>query len=48
MQSCMASREHLEKHNSILLHLRNLDVKIDDEDAALSLLVSLRQIMKLY
>ena len=27
-------REHMEKLNSILLDLRNLDVKIDDENAA--------------
>ena len=34
-------REHLKKLSSILLDLFNLDVKIDDEDAALILLVSL-------
>ena len=33
--------EHMKKLNSILLDLRNLDVKIDDEDAALILTVSL-------
>ena len=41
MQSGTPLREHLEKLNFILLDLRNLDVKIDDEDAALILLVSL-------
>ena len=41
MQSSTPLREHLEKLNSILLDLRNLDVKIDDMDAALILLVSL-------
>ncbi len=39
MQLSTLLREHLEKLNSILLDLRNLDVKIDDEDAALILLV---------
>ena len=42
MQSRTPLREHLEKINSILLDLRNLDVKIHDEDAALILLISLR------
>ena len=41
MQSGTPLREHLEKLNSILLDLRNLNVKINDEDAALILLVSL-------
>ena len=41
MQSGTPLQEHLEKLNSILLDLRNLDVKVDDEDAALILLVSL-------
>ena len=41
MQSGTPLRNHLENLNSILLDLRNLDVKIDDEDAALILLVSL-------
>ena len=34
-------REHLDQMNTILLELRNIDVKIEDEDAALLLLVSL-------
>ena len=34
-------REHLEQLNTLLLELRNIDVKIEDEDAALILLVSL-------
>jgi len=37
----MSLREHLDKLNSILLDLRNIDIKIVDEDAALILLVSL-------
>ena len=41
MQSGTPLRDHLENLNSILLDLRNLEVKIDDEDAALILLVSL-------
>ncbi|CAL1405059.1 unnamed protein product [Linum trigynum] len=36
-------RNHLDHLNTILLDLRNIDVKIDDEDAALILLVSLPQ-----
>ena len=34
-------REHLDQLNTLLLELRNIDVKIEDEDAALILLVSL-------
>ena len=34
-------REHLDQLNTIMLELRNIDIKIDDEDAALLLLVSL-------
>ena len=34
-------RDHLEQLNTLLLELRNIDVKIEDEDAALILLVSL-------
>ena len=41
MQSDTPLWEHLEKLNSTLLDLRKLDVKIDDEDATLILLVSL-------
>ena len=41
MQSGTPLRDHLDKLNTILLDLRNLDVKIEDEDAALILLVSL-------
>ena len=41
MQSDSPLREHLKKLNSILLDLRNLDVKINNEDVALTLLVSL-------
>ncbi|MCF8701901.1 retrotransposon gag domain-containing protein, partial [Corynebacterium sp. MC-10] len=41
MQEGMPLREHLDQLNTILLDLRNIDVKIEDEDAALILLVSL-------
>ena len=41
MQSGTPLKDHLENLNSILLDLRNLEVKIDDENAALLLLVSL-------
>ena len=41
MQSGTPLRDHLENVNSILLALRNLEVKIDDEDAALILVISL-------
>ncbi|KAK9740681.1 hypothetical protein RND81_03G053700 [Saponaria officinalis] len=37
----MPLRDHLDQLNTILLDLRNIDVKVDDEDAALILLVSL-------
>lgn len=42
---CMAKgtsiKSHLNKFNSILLDLENIDVKIEDEDQALLLLCSL-------
>ncbi|KAK9675632.1 hypothetical protein RND81_11G020200 [Saponaria officinalis] len=41
MQEGMPLRDHLDQLNTILLDLRNIDVKVDDEDAALILLVSL-------
>lgn len=41
MQEGTPLREHLDQLNTILLDLRNIDVKIEDEDAALILLVSL-------
>ncbi|KAL0787017.1 hypothetical protein Bca101_003263 [Brassica carinata] len=41
MQEGIELRDHLDKLNSILLELRNIDVKVEDEDAALILLVSL-------
>lgn len=34
-------RNHLEQVNAILLDIRNIDVKVHDDDAALILLVSL-------
>lgn len=41
MQEGIELRDHLDKLNSILLELCNIDVKVEDEDAALILLVSL-------
>lgn len=41
MQEGTPLRDHLDKLNKILLDLRNIDVKVEDEDAALILLVSL-------
>ncbi|KAJ4721172.1 Retrovirus-related Pol polyprotein from transposon TNT 1-94 [Melia azedarach] len=40
-QEAMPLRDHLDQLNTILLELRNIDVKVEDEDAALILLVSL-------
>ncbi|KAG6394709.1 hypothetical protein SASPL_145299 [Salvia splendens] len=41
MQEGTPLRDHLENLNKILLDLRNVEVKVEDEDAALILLVSL-------
>ncbi|KAJ4717199.1 Retrovirus-related Pol polyprotein from transposon TNT 1-94 [Melia azedarach] len=41
MQEGMPLRDHLDQLNTILLELRNIDVKVEDEDVALILLVSL-------
>ncbi|KAG6433735.1 hypothetical protein SASPL_105350 [Salvia splendens] len=41
MHEGMPLRDHLENLNKILLDLRNIDVKVEDEDTALILLVSL-------
>ncbi|KAJ4718340.1 Retrovirus-related Pol polyprotein from transposon TNT 1-94 [Melia azedarach] len=41
MQEGMPLRDHLDQLNTILLELRNIDVKVEDKDAALILLVSL-------
>ena len=41
MQEGIELHDHLDKLNSILLELRNIDVKVEDEDATLILLVSL-------
>ncbi|CAL1380356.1 unnamed protein product [Linum trigynum] len=43
MEEVTSLRNHLDQLNTILLDLRNIDVKVDDEDAALILLVSLPQ-----
>jgi len=37
----MSLREHLDQLNSTLLDFCNIDIKIDEEDAALIMLVSL-------
>jgi len=41
MQEGTPLRDHLDQLNIILLDLRNIEVKIEDKDAALTLLVSL-------
>nr|GEU80205.1 retrovirus-related Pol polyprotein from transposon TNT 1-94 [Tanacetum cinerariifolium] len=41
MKECSALKYHLDALNSILMDLKNVEVKIDDEDAPLILLVSL-------
>ena len=41
MEEGTSLRDHLDQLNTVLLELRNIDVKVDDEDAALILLVSL-------
>ena len=41
MKEGSALKDHLDALNSILMDLKNVEVKIDDEDAALILLVSL-------
>ena len=41
MQEGIEHCDHLDKLNSILLELRNIDVKVEDEDTTLILLVSL-------
>ncbi|WOG93858.1 hypothetical protein DCAR_0313145 [Daucus carota subsp. sativus] len=41
MQEGMPLRDHLDQFNTILLELRSIDVKVEDEDTALILLVSL-------
>ncbi|KAL1191959.1 Retrovirus-related Pol polyprotein from transposon TNT 1-94 [Cardamine amara subsp. amara] len=46
MQPDTRLKYHLDKLNSILLDLHNIDVKVEDEDAALLLLVSLPQSYK--
>ena len=41
MHEGMDLRDHFDSLNSILLELRNIDVKVEDENAALIMLVSL-------
>lgn len=41
MQEGMPLRDHLDQLNTILLELRNIDVKVEDEDSSLILVVSL-------
>ncbi|GKD59611.1 retrovirus-related pol polyprotein from transposon TNT 1-94 [Tanacetum coccineum] len=41
MKEGSSLKEHLDALNSILMDLKNVEVKIEDEDAALALLVSL-------
>lgn len=43
MKEGISLKDHLDQLNTILMELRNIDVKIEDEDAALLLLVSLSQ-----
>jgi hypothetical protein len=35
MQECMPLCDHLDDFNSIILDLKNIDIKVDDEDQAL-------------
>ena len=39
MNEGMPLRDHLDQLNTILLELRNIDIKVEDEDVALILLV---------
>ena len=41
MQEGIDLHDHVDKLNLILLDMRNIDVKVDDEDATLIMLVSL-------
>ena len=41
MKEGTSLKDHLDQLNTLLMELRNMDVKIEDEDAALLLLVSL-------
>jgi hypothetical protein len=41
MQECMPFCDHLDEFNKILMDLKNIGIKIDDEDQALILLWSL-------
>ncbi|KAG6385324.1 hypothetical protein SASPL_154157 [Salvia splendens] len=46
MQEGMPLRDHRKNLNKILLDLRNVDIKVEDEDAALIMLVSLSESYK--
>ena len=41
MKKCMPIKNHLDELNKILIDLKNIDVRIDEEDQALILLCSL-------
>lgn len=41
MKEVMPLRDHLDDFNRIILDLKNIDVKVDEEDQALSLLCSI-------
>ena len=47
MQEGMPLQDHLDQLNIILLELRNINVKIEDEDVALILLFSYHYRMKI-
>jgi len=44
MKECMPLCDHLDDFNRIILDLKNIDIKVDDEDQALILLYSLQDV----